>query len=98
MLIGRDSKVTYIMTKRMPTQVDDSSERNEKGELPILPAYYYSFPLGITNTALFMCNDFNVPFAQIKKHRNSIVKYEEDRLAFRINSCKKCSKCKNCER
>ena len=94
MLIGRDSKVTYIMTKRMPTQVDDSAERNEKGELPILPAYYYSFPLGITNTTLFMCNDFNVPFAQIKKQRNSIVKYEKDRLAFRTKPCKNCNKCK----
>ena len=92
MLIGRDSKVTYIMTKRMPTQVDDSAERNEKGELPILPAYYYSFPLGITNTTLFMCNDFNVPLAPIKKQRDSIVKYEKDRLAFRTKSCKKCER------
>ena len=98
MLIGRDSKVTYIMTKRMPTQVDDSAERNEKGELPILLAYYYSFPLGITNVSLFMCDDFNVPFAQIKKQRNSIVKYEKDRLAFRTKPCKNCNKCKNCER
>lgn len=92
MLIGRDSKITYIMTKRMPAQVDDSSERNKEGELPILPAYYYSFPLGITNTTLFMCSNFNVPFAQIKKQRDSIVKYEKDRLVFRTNFCNKCQK------
>ncbi len=92
MLIGRDSKVTYIMTRRMPTQVDDSAERNEKGELPVLHAYYFSFPLGITNTTLFVCNDFNVPFAQIKKQRDVIVKYEKDRLVFRTKSCTKCQK------